>query len=95
MHAIDTSISIICNSAKSIRALHAKAISANRFGRCGDREKKNYKASISSGFNDIRVTRERPLNGASTSAYYRGLWEPRKNISTLRYDRNLPPTAAS
>lgn len=53
-HAIDTSISIICNSTKSIRALHAKAISANRFGRFGT-EKKNYK-SIASGFNDTRHT---------------------------------------
>lgn len=55
MHAIDTSISVIYNSTKPIRALHVKAISANRFGRC-DAEKKNYKASIASGCNDMRHT---------------------------------------
>lgn len=39
-HACDTSPSIIRNSAKSIRAFHAKAISANRFGHRGAEKKR-------------------------------------------------------
>lgn len=38
-HARDTSPSIIRSPAKSIRAFHAKAISANRFGHHGAEKK--------------------------------------------------------
>jgi len=53
-HARDTSSSIICNSAKSIRASHAKAISANRFGH--RTEKKGIHKSTSKCYYWTRMT---------------------------------------
>lgn len=87
-HARDTSPSIIRNPAKSIRAFHAKAINANRFGHRGAEKKritKHRQADVAT-----RMTCERLSNGASTSTYYHGLWETRKNISS---DRNLATAA--
>lgn len=63
-HARDTSPSIIRNSAKSIRAFHAKAISANRFGHRG-LEKKNHKTSTGGCNAYARMTCERFPNGVS------------------------------